>query len=189
MSSVTVHTDEVAQQRRDDVQDRLAIDNPNAVPAIEKIVLNVGMGDARNNVTRLEQVQDQLTRITGQEPVVTRAKKSVASYGIRQGDPVGVKVTLRGDVMHHFLQKLIHISLPRSRDFSGLDPSIHEDGIYAAHISPGEIGNSPEEIMSEFEEGEETTRFGMDCVIVTTANDIESGRVLLEEYGLPFASA
>jgi large subunit ribosomal protein L5 len=142
----------------------------------------VGLGDAPDNVGRLEAVQDQLERITGQTPVVTRARKSVAGFGIRRGDPAGVKVTLRRDKMHNFLQKLIHLALPRTRDFSGLDPtSIDQAGNYSLGID-GQV------IFPEigFEDAEDTTRFGMDVTLVTSTHAPEEALVLLTEYGLPF---
>jgi large subunit ribosomal protein L5 len=165
---------------RDELQDQLGIDNPEAVPTIEKVIVNVGIGDARDNLNRLETVQEHLARITGQEPVVTRAKKSVAGFNIREGDPCGVKVTLRGKRMEDFLGRLINLALPRTKDFQGLDPSSFDgQGNYT-------LGIKEQAVFPEVSYEEAGVVFGMDITITTTADDDEQARALLDQYNMPF---
>lgn len=164
---------------RDRLQDKLDIDNPEAVPKIEKVIVNVGVGDAQENLNRLETVEDHLRRITGQEPIVTRAKKSVAGFNIRKGDPCGVKVTLRGKRMEDFLSRLIDIALPRTKDFRGLDPdSFDGQGNYS-------MGIREQAVFPEVSYKEAGVVFGMDVTITTSARNDEEARALLEEYNLP----
>lgn len=169
------------KERRENVRDRLDLENIEAVPKIEKVVINVGIGDARENIKKVEAIQEQLRWLSGQQPQVTRARKSVAGFGIREGDPAGLKVTLRGPRMEDFLRRLIHIALPRTKDFRGTDPgAFDEAGNYSLGIE--DQGVFPEISYDEIEHS-----FGMDITIVTTGNSAEESRVLLEEYDFPFA--
>jgi len=171
-----------ALQRRERLGEELGIENPEAVPKLEKIIVNVGVGDAPDNLNRLETVQNHLERITGQQPVVTRAKKSIAGFNIRKGEPAGVKATLRGKRMDDFLKRLIHIALPRTKDFRGLDPaSFDGQGNYSLGIDEQSV--FPE---INFEETEIT--FGMDVTVVTSVRNDQYARALLEDYGFPIQS-
>lgn len=164
---------------RNRLQETLGIDNPEAVPLIEKVIVNVGVGDARDNLNRLETVEEQLARITGQEPIVTRAKKSVAGFNIRKDDPCGVKVTLRGNRMEDFLSRLIDIALPRTKDFRGLDPnSFDGQGNYT-------LGIKEQAVFPEVSYLEADVVFGMDVTITTSARNDAEARALLEEYNFP----
>lgn len=174
----------VVKERRKEqlkqVQETLGIDNPEAVPRVKKVVVNVGLGDAPNNLNRFETVQEHLARITGQEPQVTRARKSVAGFGIREGDPAGLKVTLRGERMHDFIERLVHLALPRSKDFKGLDrDSFDGQGNYS-------LGLDEQMVFPEINYDEGETVFGMDITFVTTTDSRDEARALLTEYGLPF---
>jgi len=174
---------QLRRERHEDLRDQLEIENPEAVPKIEKVIVNVGIGDARDNLNRLETVQDHLARITGQEPVVTRAKKSVAGFNLRKGDPCGVKVTLRGSRMEDFLRRLIHIALPRTKDFRGIDPrSFDGQGNYS-------LGVNEQAVFPEVRHEESTVVFGMDITIVTTTNSDDQAKALLDQYNLPFKDA
>lgn len=161
------------------LSERLDTSNPEALPEIEKVVVNVGLGDARENVDRMETVRDQLALITGQEPVVTRARKSMADFGIREGDPSGVKVTLRDKRKEDFLQRLIHFAIPMTKEFRGLPAdSFDGDGNYS-------LGLEEQVVFPEIAFDEAEVIFGMDVTIVTSANDGESAYELLKEYGFP----
>ena len=150
------------------------------VPAMEKIVINIGVGDAVSNSKLLDEAVEELTIITGQKPVVTTAKKSIASFKVREGHKIGCKVTLRGDNMYTFLDKLISISLPRVRDFRGLSPkSFDGRGNYT-------IGIKEQIIFPEIKFDEVEKVRGMDIVIVTTAKTNEEAYDLLSELGVPF---
>lgn len=183
MSPITTkERQQAALERRKRLGEQLEIDNPEAVPVLEKIVINVGVGDARDNLNRLETVEDHLTRITGQKPVITRAKKSIAGFNIRKGDPAGVKVTLRGKQMDAFLNRLVHIALPRTKDFRGLDPdSFDGQGNYT-------LGIEEQAVFPEIKYEETDIVFGMDVTLVTTTNSDEEARALLEDYQLPLQS-
>lgn len=161
------------------LSERLDTSNPEALPEIEKVVVNVGLGDARENVDRMETVRDQLALITAQEPVVTRARKSMADFGIREGDPSGVKVTLRDERKEDFLQRLIHFAIPMTKEFRGL-PADSFDG--AGNYS---LGLEEQVVFPEIAFDEAEVIFGMDVTIVTSANDRESAYELLKEYGFP----
>lgn len=164
---------------KDALSERLDASNPEALPEIEKIVVNVGMGDARENVDRLETVQEHLALITGQEPVVTRARKSMADFGIREGDPSGVKVTLRDKRKEDFVQRLIHFAIPMTKEFRGLPAdSFDGDGNYS-------LGLNEQVVFPEIAFDEAEVEFGMDIAIVTTANNREHAYELLKEYGFP----
>ena len=150
------------------------------VPKIEKIVVNMGVGDALANSKMLEAAVNDLEKITGQKAVETTAKKSISSFKLREGNKIGCKVTLRGEKMYTFLDKLISISLPRVRDFRGLSPkSFDGRGNYT-------IGIKEQLIFPEIKFDEVVKVRGMDIVIVTTANTNEEAYDLLKELGVPF---
>ena len=150
------------------------------VPKIEKIVVNMGVGDAIINSKNLENAVSDLEKITGLKPVETKAKKSIASFKVREGHKIGCKVTLRGEMMFNFLDKLISISLPRVRDFRGLSPkSFDGRGNYT-------IGIKEQLIFPEINFDEVEKVRGMDIVIVTTAKTNEEAYDLLKELGIPF---
>ena len=150
------------------------------VPALNKIVINVGVGDATSNSKLLDDAVRDLQIISGQKPVITKAKKSIASFKVREGHKIGCKVTLRGENMYNFLDKLISISLPRVRDFRGLSPkSFDGRGNYT-------IGIKEQLIFPEINFDEVEKVRGMDIVIVTTAKTNEEAFDLLKELGVPF---
>jgi len=150
------------------------------VPKIEKIVINMGVGDAVQNAKALDNAVEELALITGQKPVVTRAKKSIAGFRLREGMPIGAKVTLRGERMYEFLDKLISVSLPRVRDFRGVSKkSFDGRGNYT-------LGIKEQLIFPEIDYDKVNKVRGMDIVIVTTANTDEEARELLTLLGMPF---
>jgi large subunit ribosomal protein L5 len=170
---------EIWIEKRDRIQEELGLENVESVPRIEKVIVNCGVGDAREDIKKFETIEENLARITGQKPQVTRARKSVAGFGIRAGDPAGLKVTLRDQRMEEFLAKLVHIALPRTRDFRGLSAdAFDQDGNYSLGIK--EHGIFPEISYDEID-----FVFGMDVTVVTTAENAAQARVLLEEYGFP----
>ena len=149
-------------------------------PKIEKIVLNIGVGDAVSNSKLLDEAVNELTLISGQKPVITRAKKSIAGFKLREGAPIGCKVTLRGERMYEFLDKLVNISLPRVRDFRGVsNNSFDGRGNYT-------LGIKEQLIFPEVDYDLVDKVRGMDIVIVTTANTDEESRELLAQLGMPF---
>ena len=154
--------------------------NVNQVPKLEKIVINMGIGDAKDDAKALESGMDDLTVIAGQKPVVTTAKKSVANFKVREGMKIGAKVTLRGDRMYEFLDKLISIAIPRVRDFRGLKrDSFDGRGNYA-------MGVKEQLIFPEVEYDKVDKIRGMDIIMVTSAETDEEGRELLSQLGMPF---
>ncbi|ERI06773.1 50S ribosomal protein L5 [Aneurinibacillus aneurinilyticus] len=151
------------------------------VPKIEKVVINMGLGEAVSNPKILDSAVRDLEIIAGQKPVVTRAKKSIAGFRLREGMPIGAKVTLRGERMYHFLDKLFNISLPRVRDFRGISNKAFDGrGNYT-------LGLKEQLIFPEIEYDKVDAIRGMDIVIVTTAQTDEEGRELLTQLGAPFA--
>lgn len=149
-------------------------------PKLEKIVINMGVGDAVANSKALDAAVEELTSITGQKPVVTRAKKSIAGFRLREGMPIGAKVTLRGERMYQFLDKLVSVSLPRVRDFRGISKkSFDGRGNYT-------LGVKEQLIFPEIDYDKVSKVRGMDIVIVTTANTDEEARELLTSFGMPF---
>ena len=154
--------------------------NSHEIPKIIKIVVNRGVGDASQNARVLENYLDELTTITGQRAVVTRSKKAIASYKVREGMPVGVSVTLRGDKMYAFLDRLINLALPRIRDFQGINPNGF-DGRGNYNLGLGEQLMFPE---IEYDKVEQIR--GMDISIVTSARDNVQASVLLKGLGMPF---
>jgi len=153
------------------------------VPRFEKIVINVGCGDARDNIKALDAVVKDISEITGQKAVVTKAKKSVANFKLREGMPVGVKVTLRADKMWEFLDRLFNVALPRVRDFRGISPNAFDGrGNYA-------LGLKEQLIFPEIDYDKIEKIRGMDVVICTTAQTDEEARELLTLMGAPFTEA
>ncbi len=150
------------------------------VPKLDKIVVNMGIGDSITNSKLLEAAVQDLTTITGQKPLVTKAKKSIAVFKIREGMEIGAKVTLRGERMYEFFDKLVSISLPRVRDFRGVNPNSFDGrGNYS-------IGIKEQLIFPEINYDKVLKIRGMDIVIVTTAKTDEEGRALLAQLGMPF---
>ena len=151
------------------------------IPRLEKIVVNVGCSEARENAKVLDAVVSDLTTITGQKAVITKAKKSVANFKLREGMPIGAKVTLRGDKMWEFLDRLFNVALPRVRDFRGINPNAFDGrGNYA-------LGIKEQLIFPEIEYDKIDKIRGMDVVICTTAHTDEEARALLTQVGAPFA--
>lgn len=150
------------------------------VPKIEKIVINMGVGDAVQNSKALDSAVEELSLISGQKPLITRAKKSIAGFRLREGMPIGAKVTLRGERMYEFLQKLIAVSLPRVRDFRGISKNAFDGrGNYT-------LGVKEQLIFPEINYDKVSKVRGLDIVIVTTADTDEEARELLSELGMPF---
>ena len=150
------------------------------IPTIDKIVINMGIGEAVSNSKVLDEAVAELALITGQKPVITRAKKSIAGFRLREGMPIGCKVTLRGERMYDFLDKLVSISLPRVRDFRGVSKkSFDGRGNYT-------LGVKEQLIFPEIDFDEVNKVRGMDIVVVTTANTDEEARELLTQLGMPF---
>ena len=167
-------------QVRKRLQDEFQIGNVMAVPKIEKIVLNMGMGEAIANMKVLDNAVEELTTIAGQKPVITRAKKSIASFKLREGVPIGTMVTLRGEKMYEFLDRLISIALPRVRDFRGVPTrSFDGRGNYT-------IGIRDHVIFPEIDVAKVDKSKGMNITIVTSAKNDEQARFLLRELGMPF---
>lgn len=149
-------------------------------PKLEKIVINMGVGDAVQNAKALDKAVEELTLITGQKPVITHAKKSIAGFRLREGMPIGAKVTLRGERMYEFFDKLVSVSLPRVRDFRGISKkSFDGRGNYT-------LGVKEQLIFPEIDYDKVSKVRGMDIVIVTTANTDEEARELLTQFGMPF---
>lgn len=150
------------------------------IPKLDKVVINMGMGMAAGNSKLIDDAVEELKVISGQKPVVTYAKKSIAGFKLREGQAIGVKVTLRGENMYNFLDKLIRISLPSVRDFQGIsDKSFDGQGSYT-------LGIKEQLIFPEIDYDKVTKTKGMDITIVTTANNNDEGKVLLSALGFPF---
>ncbi|MDR1800414.1 MAG: 50S ribosomal protein L5 [Lachnospiraceae bacterium] len=150
------------------------------VPKLEKIVLNMGVGEARDNAKALESAVTDMERITGQKAVITKAKKSVANFKIREGMNIGCKVTLRGEKMYEFLDRLVNLALPRVRDFRGVNPNAFDGrGNYA-------LGIREQLIFPEIEYDKIDKVRGMDVIFVTTAKTDEEARELLSQFNMPF---
>ncbi len=161
----------------------LALNNAMAVPRLEKVVINMGMGDATQNAKILDPAVAELTQISGQRPVVTKAKKSIAAFKVREGMPIGVMVTLRGDRMYEFLDRFITIVLPRVRDFKGVSTkSFDGRGNYT-------IGLHDQLIFPEIDYAKAEKLKGMNVTVVTTAKSDDHARALLRGLGLPFRAA
>lgn len=162
------------------IQQRLGLNNKMAVPRITKITLNMGVGEAVADKKVIENARADMQKISGQRPLTTLSRKSVAGFKIRDGMPIGCKVTLRGDRMYEFLDRLVNISIPRIRDFRGLNPkSFDRSGNYS-------MGVTEQIIFPEINYDEIDTLRGMDITITTTARNPEEGRALLEAFNFPF---
>lgn len=151
------------------------------IPKLDKIVINVGCGEARENSKVVDAIVGDLAQITGQKPIICKAKKSVANFKLREGMPIGVKVTLRGDRMYEFLDRFYNLALPRVRDFRGINPNSFDGrGNYA-------MGIKEQLIFPEIDYDKIDKVRGMDIIMVTTANTDEEARELLKLMGAPFA--
>jgi large subunit ribosomal protein L5 len=156
-------------------------DNVMQVPKLEKIVVNIGLGEAVQNAKAIDAAVGDLTQIVGQKPVVTRAKKSVAAFKLREGMPIGAMVTLRGEMMYEFLDRLVAVSLPRIRDFRGISPNSFDGrGNYT-------LGVREQLIFPEIDYDKIDRTRGLEVTIVTTAKNDDEGRRLLANFGMPFA--
>ncbi len=168
------------KQVRPNLQKKLGLSNPMAVPRVKKIVINVGAGEAVMNRNVLKNITEQITVITGQKPIITKARKAVSAFKIRKGFPIGVKVTLRGKKMYDFLEKIIKIILPRIRDFHGIDTkSIDRSGNL-------NLGFREQTIFPEIEFDKIDKIRGLQVTIVTNCRNWEKGLLLFKELGVPF---
>lgn len=165
---------------RDQLQADLGLGNIMEVPTLEKIVINVGCGDAVEHKQLIDKVVEEVSAIAGQKPVVTKARKSIAGFKLREGNPIGVKVTLRGPQMWEFFDRLITLAIPRIRDFRGLNPrSFDGNGNYT-------FGVTEQLIFPEIDYDKVDASRGMDITIVTTARTNDEGRALLDAFNFPF---
>jgi large subunit ribosomal protein L5 len=170
------YRDEVASQ----LKEQLGIDNAMLVPGLQKIVVNMGLGEAIADGKHITQAMEELAIITGQQPRLNRATKSIANFKLREGMPIGASVTLRGDRAWEFLDRLITVAIPRIRDFRGLNPrSFDGRGNYT-------FGVNEQLIFPEINYDKISTVRGMDITIVTTATDNEGGKAFLDAFGFPF---
>ena len=182
---MSYYTPRMKQRYREELvprlKDELGLDNVMQVPRLDKIVVNMGVGDAVKDGRMLEAAVADLEVVTGQKPVVTKARKSIAGFKLREGMAIGAKVTLRGDRMWEFLDRLVSLALPRIRDFRGLDPSAFDGrGNYT-------LGVTEQLIFPEVDYDKVLKVRGMDITVVTTAKDDDAGRALLIALGFPFA--
>lgn len=162
------------------LKEKLSVKNLNAVPRVEKIIINVGLGRAIQDPKIVQSAQEDLGLITGQRPVVCKAKKAIANFKLRKGMPIGVMVTLRGRRMYEFAERLIHIALPRVRDFKGISPKgFDQNGNY-------NLGLKEHTIFPEIQFDKVDKVFGMNVTFVTSTDDKEQSKQLLTEMGLPF---
>jgi large subunit ribosomal protein L5 len=162
------------------LMEQFGFENPMRVPRIEKIVLNVGLGEAPKNQKLLDSVVQELGQITGQKPVITRARKAISNFGLREGMPVGVMVTLRGARMYEFLDRFVNVAIPRIRDFRGVPTrSFDGRGNYT-------MGVKEQLIFPEIDYDKVMQIHGMDIVIVTTTSRDDEALALLRELGMPF---
>ena len=172
-----LYMDEIREQ----MMKKFGYKNIMQVPKLDKIVVNMGIGEARENEKILEAAARDMATITGQKPVITKAKKSIANFKIREGMPIGCKVTLRGDRMYEFLDRLVNLALPRVRDFRGVNPNSFDGrGNYA-------MGIKEQLIFPEIEYDKIDKVRGMDIIFTTTANTDEEARELLRLFNMPFA--
>jgi large subunit ribosomal protein L5 len=168
------------QEIRPALAKELGLENLMAVPRLEKIVLNMGLGEATQNVKLMDPLVADLASVAGQKPVTTRAKKSIAAFKVREGMPIGAMVTLRGDIMYEFLDRLVSVALPRVRDFKGVSTkSFDGRGNYT-------LGMRDQLIFPEVDYARVEKLKGMNVTIVTTAKDDNQGRALLRQFGIPF---
>lgn len=163
-----------------ELKKRLGYKNPFQVPNLEKIVVNIGLSEAKDNPKTLENASHELAVVTGQKPQICRAKKSIANFKLRQGMPIGLRVTLRGERMYEFLDRLINCAIPRIRDFRGLNPnSFDGQGNY-------NLGLAEQQIFPEIDLSKSDKVRGMNITFVTTAKTNEEARELLSCFGMPF---
>ncbi len=168
---------------KDALMKKFSYKNVMQVPKLDKIVVNMGVGEAKENAKLLEAAMSDLQTITGQKPIVTKAKNSIANFKIREGMSIGCKVTLRGEKMYEFLDRLVNLALPRVRDFRGVNPNSFDGrGNYA-------LGIKEQIIFPEVEYDKVDKVRGMDVIFVTTAKTDEEARALLTEFNMPFARA
>lgn len=174
--------DKYTQEVMPALMEKFGYKNVMQLPKVEKIIINMGVGEAVGNPKVLDAAVADMTTIAGQKPIVTRAKKSIAAFKIRQGMPIGAKVTLRGERMYHFLDKLLNVALPRVRDFRGVSPKAFDGrGNYT-------LGIKEQLIFPEMEYDKIDKIRGMDIIIVTSANTDEEARELLKLLGMPFSA-
>ncbi|MGH7157927.1 MAG: 50S ribosomal protein L5 [Candidatus Saccharimonadales bacterium] len=163
-----------------ELQKELKLSNPHLVPRLEKITLNVGLGKAKDDKKTIEAATNTLIKITGQKPIETVAKKSIASFKLREGNKIGLKVTLRGDRMYEFLDRLVTIVLPRLRDFHGVsNRSFDKQGNYA-------IGLNDQSVFPELTFEETTTVHGLQVIMTIRCKESAHAKALLQKFGLPF---
>ena len=168
------------EQVRPRLLEEIGLSNVMQVPRLEKVVVNMGVGDALKDGRMLEAAVDDLTTISGQKPIITKARKSIAGFKLREGMPIGAKVTLRGDRMWEFIDRLVAIAIPRIRDFRGLDPNAFDGrGNFT-------LGLTEQLIFPEIDYDKVAKVRGMDITVVTTARNDDEGRALLVALGFPF---
>ncbi len=168
------------EQIRHDLMSQLKLDNINQVPRLEKVVINAGLGKAKDDNKLMETATNTLRKVTGQQPVSTTAKKSIATFKLREGNKIGLKVTLRGAKMYEFIDRLISIVLPRLRDFHGVKTiSFDKQGNYA-------LGLTDQSVFPELSFEETNPAHGMQIIFVIKAETIEHARALLTQLGMPF---
>lgn len=172
--------DKYNKELKKKLQKDLKIINVMAVPKITKVVINVGAGEAVTNKNVLDKIQEQIGWISGQKPIITKARKSVSAFKIRKGLPIGAKVTLRGQPMYEFLQKLISIVMPRMRDFRGIDDSVIDS------YGNMNLGFTEQTLFPEIEFDRIDKARGLQVTIVTTAITKDQGKKLFEAFGIPF---
>jgi len=163
-----------------ELKDELKLDNIMQVPKLEKIVLNVGLGKSKDDKKMMEVVSNTLTKITGQKPLETYAKQSIAGFKLREGSKIGLKVTLRGDYMYEFMDRLINIVMPRLRDFHGVKATAFDK---SGNFS---VGLQDQSVFPELTFEETTTVHGMQAVFVVKSHEPAHSRALLEKFGMPF---
>ena len=162
------------------MQEQFSFSNPHQMPKLEKVVLNMGVGEAVNDSKKVKSALEDLQAIAGQQPVITKARKSIATFKVREGMPIGVKVTLRGDRMYEFLDRLITIALPRVRDFRGLNgKSFDGNGNYA-------MGLKEHIVFPEIDYDKVDQIWGMDIIVCTSTSNDDEARALLKEFNFPF---
>ncbi len=168
------------EETREELKKELGLSNIMLVPKLEKIVINAGVGEATQNIKVLDKVIDELTTISGQKPVIRRAKKSIATFRLREGQPIGVSVTLRGERMYDFFDRLVSITIPRIKDFHGISPkSFDGRGNYT-------FAMKDQLVFPEIDYNKVDKVRGMSITIVTSAKKNEYARALLKKMGMPF---
>lgn len=173
--------DQYENEIKDAMVKKFGYKNVMEIPKLDKVVVNMGVGEAKENAKILEAAMGDMETITGQKPIVTKSKNSIANFKIREGMPIGCKVTLRGEKMYEFVDRLVNLALPRVRDFRGVNPNAFDGrGNYA-------LGIKEQLIFPEIEYDKIDKVRGMDVIFVTTAKTDEEGRELLAQFGMPFA--